>query len=77
MVSRVRTRSSVDSKLCRRSAVSTTVVSALMAVNYRQSKSVEGIIDDDVGRSIRNLTYIGHDAIIHTDAVILRIMTSK
>ena len=48
-----------------------------MAVNYRQSKSVEGIIDDDVGCSIRNLTYIGHDAMIHTDAVILRIMTSK
>ena len=48
-----------------------------MAVNYRQSKSVEGIIDDDVGYSIRNLTYIDHNAMIHTDAVILRIMTSK
>lgn len=74
---RVKTRSSADSKLRRSSAVSTTVVSALMAVNYRQSKSVEGIIDDDVGCSIRDLTYIGHDAMIHTDAVILRIMTSK
>ena len=55
----------------------TTAVSTLMAVSYRQSKSVESIIDDDVGCSIRNLTYIGHDAMIHTDVVILRIMTSK
>ena len=67
----------MDSKLRQSSAMSTIVVSALMAVNYRQSKSVEGIIDDDVSYSIRNLTYIGHDAMIHTDAVILRIMTSK
>ncbi|MBR2368145.1 MAG: serine dehydratase subunit alpha family protein [Alistipes sp.] len=59
------------------SGVSTAVVSALMAMNNRCVKSVEGIIDDDVDKSIRNLTDIGRDAMTHTDAMILRIMTSK
>ena len=59
------------------SGVSTAVVSALMAMNNRCVKSVEGIIDDDVDRSIRNLTDIGRDAMTQTDAMILRIMTSK
>lgn len=59
------------------SGVSTAVVSALMAMNNRYVKSVEGIIDDDVDKSIRNLTDIGRDAMVHTDAMILRIMTSK
>ena len=59
------------------SGVSTAVVSALMAMNNRCVKSVEGIIDDDVDKSIRNLTDSGRDAMVHTDAMILRIMTSK
>ena len=59
------------------SGVSTAVVSALMAMNDRCVTSVEGIIDNDVDRSIRNLTDIGRDAMTHTDAMILRIMTSK
>jgi L-cysteine desulfidase len=59
------------------SGVSTAVVSALMAMNNRCVKSVEGIIDDDVDKSTRNLTDIGRDAMVHTDAMILRIMTSK
>ena len=59
------------------SGVSTAVVSALMAMNDRCVTSVEGIIDNDVDRSIRNLTDIVRDAMTHTDAMILRIMTSK
>ena len=59
------------------SGVSMAVLSALMAKNGRCVKSVEGIIDDDVDKSIRNLTDIGRDAMVHTDAMILRIMTSK
>lgn len=59
------------------SGVSMAVLSALMAKNGRCVKSVEGIIDDDVDKSIRNLTDIGRDAMTHTDAMILRIMTSK
>ena len=59
------------------SGVSTAVVSALMAMHERCVTSVEGIIDDDVDRSIRNLTDIGRDAMTHTDAMILHIMTNK
>ncbi len=59
------------------SGVSMAVLSALMAKNGRCVKSVEGIIDNDVDKSIRNLTDIGRDAMTHTDAMILRIMTSK
>ena len=59
------------------SGVSTALVSALMAMNGRWVKSVEGIIDDDVDRSIRNLTDIGRDAMTHTDTMILKIMTTK
>ena len=59
------------------SGVSTAVVSALMAMHNRCVKSVEGIIDDNVDKSIRNLTDIGRDAMTHTDAMILKIMTSK
>lgn len=59
------------------SGVSTAVVSALMAIHERCVTSVEGIIDDDVDRSIRNLTDIGRDAMTHTDAMILNIMTNK
>ncbi|MDE6139689.1 MAG: L-serine ammonia-lyase, iron-sulfur-dependent, subunit alpha [Alistipes sp.] len=59
------------------SGVSTAVLSAMMAMDGRCVKSVEGIIDDDVDRSIRNLTTIGRDAMNETDAMILKIMTSK
>jgi L-cysteine desulfidase len=39
--------------------------------------SVEGIIDDDVDQSIRNLTRIGSQGMNETDRVVLDIMTSK
>jgi L-cysteine desulfidase len=39
--------------------------------------SSEGIVDDDVDKSIRNLTSIGADAMCKTDDMILNIMTSK
>jgi L-cysteine desulfidase len=37
----------------------------------------EGIVDDDVDRSIHNLTSIGADAMCKTDEMILDIMTTK
>ena len=40
-------------------------------------KNAEGIIDDDVDRSIRNLTVIGADAMCATDSMVLDIMTGK
>ncbi len=59
------------------SGVSTAVLSALMAMEGRHVTSAEGIIDDDVDRSIRNLTSIGKDAMCTTDDMVLNIMTNK
>lgn len=39
--------------------------------------SSEGIVDDDVDKSIHNLTSIGADAMCKTDDMVLNIMTSK
>ncbi len=59
------------------SGVSTALLSAMLAMEHRCVTSVEGIIDDDVDRSIRNLTRIGRDGMNETDKLILNIMTSK
>lgn len=59
------------------SGVSTAVLSAMLAVQQKCVTSVEGIIDDDVDRSIHNLTRIGKDAMDETDWCVLEIMTSK
>lgn len=47
--------------------VSTAVLSAMMAMEDRCVTSVEGIIDEDVDQSIRNLTRIGSQAMNETD----------
>lgn len=57
--------------------VSTAVLSAMLAMENHYVTSVEGIIDDDVDRSIHNLTLIGRDGMNETDRLILKIMTSK
>ena len=57
--------------------VSTAVLSAIMAMENRCVTSVEGIIDEDVDQSIRNLTKIGSKGMNETDKVVLEIMTSK
>ena len=59
------------------SGVSTAVLSSMLAMEHRCVSSVEGIIDDDVDRSIRNLTRIGRDGMNETDSLILNIMTHK
>lgn len=59
------------------SGVSTAVLSAMLAIQGECVSSVEGIIDDDVDRSIHNLTKIGKDAMNETDRCVLDIMTSK
>ena len=59
------------------SGVSTALLSAVLAMEGRYVTSAEGIIDDDVDRSIRNLTVIGADAMCATDQMVLDIMTSK
>ena len=57
--------------------VSTAVLSAVMAMENRCVTSVEGIIDEDVDQSIRNLTRIGSQSMNETDRVVLDIMTHK
>lgn len=57
--------------------VSTAVLSAIMAMENRCVTSVEGIIDQDVDQSIRNLTRIGSQGMNETDKLVLDIMTSK
>lgn len=57
------------------SGVSTAVLSAIMAVENRSVTSLEGIIDEDVDKTIHNLTDLGRDAMTQTDEMILRIMT--
>ncbi len=59
------------------SGVSTAVLSAMMAMDGHCVTPVEGIIDEDVDRCIRNLTRIGHDGMNETDRMVLDIMTHK
>lgn len=57
--------------------VSTAVLSAMLAMQHKYVTSVEGIIDDDVDQSIRNLTAIGSRGMDDTDRFVLDIMTHK
>ena len=59
------------------SGVSTAILSALLSMEGKCVSSAEGIIDDDVDRSIHNLTSIGADAMRATDEMVLNIMTHK
>ena len=59
------------------SGVSTAVLSAMLAMQGNCVSSVEGIIDDDVDQSIRNLVSIGAEAMNETDRKVLDIMTHK
>ena len=59
------------------SGVSTAVLSAILAMEGKCVTSVEGIIDDDVDKSIRNLTRIGSQGMNETDKLVLEIMTNK
>ncbi|MDL2323190.1 L-serine ammonia-lyase, iron-sulfur-dependent, subunit alpha, partial [Bacteroidales bacterium OttesenSCG-928-A17] len=59
------------------SSVSTAVFSAMMAMEGKFVTSIEGIIDEDVDQSIRNLTQIGSLGMNETDRMILDIMTGK
>lgn len=62
-------------KIC--SGVSTALLSALLSMEGRCVTAAEGIVDEDVDRSIHNLTSIGADAMRMTDEMVLNIMTSK
>lgn len=59
------------------SGVSTAVFSAILAMENKCVTSVEGIIDEDVDKSILNLTRIGSQGMNETDRLVLDIMTGK
>lgn len=59
------------------SGVSTAMLSAMMAMDEKVVTSVEGIIDEDVDKTIRNLTSIGSIGMESTDRLVLGIMTGK
>lgn len=59
------------------SGVSTAMMSALLAMEGRCVSQAEGIVHDDVDRTIHNLTSIGKDAMSVTDTHVLEIMTNK
>lgn len=59
------------------SGVSTAVLSAILAIEHKCVTAVEGIIEDDVDLSIRNLTRIGSEGMNETDKMVLDIMTHK
>ena len=59
------------------SGVSTAMLSAMLAMQNASVTCFEGIIDEDVDRSIRNLTSIGREAMEETNRMVVDIMTSK
>ncbi len=59
------------------SGVSTAIFSAYLAMQHSYAQATEGIVEDDIDRTIHNLTRIGHDGMQVTDDLILDIMTHK
>ena len=57
--------------------MSTAVMSAIMAMEQKCVTSVEGIIEENVNQSIRNLTKIGSEGMNETDKMVLDIMNNK
>lgn len=57
--------------------VSTATLSAMMAMENKVVSAVEGITDENVDKTIQNLTKIGRDGMCETDRLILEIMTHK
>lgn len=57
--------------------VSTATLSALMAMDNKVVTSIEGITDEDVDKTILNLTKIGSEGMNETDRMVLEIMTHK
>ena len=57
--------------------LSSGVATAMVAMDGQSVGALEGIIDDDVDQTIRNLVKIGREGMTQTDRMILGIMTSK
>ena len=59
------------------SGISTALLSALMAIENKSISGQEGIVDEDVDQTIRNMSKVGKTGMMETDKVVLRIMTNK
>lgn len=59
------------------SGVSTALMSAMLAMNGKCVSSQEGIVHDDIDRTVKNLTSIGREAMEETDRYVLKIMLDK
>ncbi|MCH5235953.1 MAG: serine dehydratase subunit alpha family protein [Muribaculaceae bacterium] len=59
------------------SGAGTALMSAMLAMENKCVTEAEGIICDDVDKSIHNLTSIGREAMQATDRLVLHIMTNK
>ncbi|MDR0995324.1 MAG: L-serine ammonia-lyase, iron-sulfur-dependent, subunit alpha [Tannerella sp.] len=59
------------------SGVSTALLSALLAMEGKCVSPAEGIVEEDVDRSIHNLTRIGSEGMSATDRMVLGMMTHK
>ncbi|MDO5017028.1 MAG: L-serine ammonia-lyase, iron-sulfur-dependent, subunit alpha [Porphyromonas sp.] len=59
------------------SGVSSAMLSSILAMEQKVVTSNEGVVDDDIDKSIDNLTSIGRDAMQETDRHVLHIMTHK
>ena len=59
------------------SCVSAGVQGALLAINSIGVTEIEGIVEEDIERTINNLGTLGSSGMAETDKVILSIMTSK
>lgn len=59
------------------SGVSTAALSAVMAMENEVVTSQEGIVDEDIDKTIENLARIGNNGMQATDQMVLDIMTKK
>lgn len=59
------------------SGTSTAMLSALMAIENRVVTSQEGIVNEDVDKTIQNLAIIGSRGMAETDRIVLKMMTQK
>lgn len=58
-------------------SIYTALLSSLMAIDNKVVLSNEGIIDDDIDKTINNLAAIGNIGMKNTDNIILDIMTKN
>lgn len=59
------------------SGVGTAILSASLAMQHSFADASEGIVEDDIDRTIHNLTRIGKEGMTQTDNLILDIMLNK